>query len=238
MKDNWTEQDSQKFIDYGEFFVPDRNIQIDVICDLLSASKSLHQVVDLCCGEGKLCEAILKKFDHSTVKGFDLSEEMLSKAKATLGGFKGRFEAIQFDLSNQSWFPKAADSDAFVSSLAIHHLDDQQKATLYKNLYDLLNTEGVLVVADIVKPTRQIGFDIAEKLWDKAVKEKSALEDRQDAIKIFREDGWNYYQDPEADPIDKPSSLFDQLKWLEQAGFKGVDIFWMNAGHAIFAGWK
>ena len=42
--------------------------------------------------------------------------------------------------------------------------------------------------------------------------------------------------DPE--DIDKPSPLLTQLKWLEQAGFKAVDVFWMQAGHAIFGGWK
>ncbi len=40
------------------------------------------------------------------------------------------------------------------------------------------------------------------------------------------------------DPIDKPSRLFEQLIWLEQAGFLDVDVHWMKAGHAIFGGRK
>jgi hypothetical protein len=44
------------------------------------------------------------------------------------------------------------------------------------------------------------------------------------------------YFDP--DDIDKPSRLLDQLKWLEQAGFADVDVYWMLAGHAIFGGRK
>ena len=36
----------------------------------------------------------------------------------------------------------------------------------------------------------------------------------------------------------KPSPLYAQLKWLEQAGFEGIDVFWMQAGHAVFGGWK
>jgi hypothetical protein len=42
------------------------------------------------------------------------------------------------------------------------------------------------------------------------------------------------YFDP--DDIDRPSRLFDQLKWLERAGFVDVDVYWMQAGHAIFGG--
>jgi len=28
------------------------------------------------------------------------------------------------------------------------------------------------------------------------------------------------------------------LKWLEGAGFKGIDVHFMQAGHALFSGWK
>ena len=43
-------------------------------------------------------------------------------------------------------------------------------------------------------------------------------------------------RDPDGNPIDKPSSLAEQLAWLVQAGFVGVDCHWLVAGHAIFSG--
>ena len=46
------------------------------------------------------------------------------------------------------------------------------------------------------------------------------------------------YSALDADPIDKPSTLLEQLRWLEAAGFAAVDVFWMEAGHAIFGGVK
>ena len=27
-------------------------------------------------------------------------------------------------------------------------------------------------------------------------------------------------------------------KWLEEAGFRQVDAFWIRAGHVVFGGWK
>ncbi len=47
---------------------------------------------------------------------------------------------------------------------------------------------------------------------------------------------WNYYRFP--DPSDRPSPLIDQLVWLKEAGFEVVDCFWVQAGHAIFGGYK
>ena len=38
------------------------------------------------------------------------------------------------------------------------------------------------------------------------------------------------------DPMDKPSGLFEQLGWLEAAGFEAVDVYWLKAGHAIYGG--
>ena len=38
--------------------------------------------------------------------------------------------------------------------------------------------------------------------------------------------------------MDKPSPLFHQLQWLDQAGFGRVDVHWLRAGHAIFSGMK
>ncbi len=47
---------------------------------------------------------------------------------------------------------------------------------------------------------------------------------------------WNHFYFP--DESDKPSPLYHQLQWLEQAGFVAVDCFWMQAGHAVYGGFK
>lgn len=52
----------------------------------------------------------------------------------------------------------------------------------------------------------------------------------------FENTEWNIFEYP--DPMDKPSPVFDQLRWLEQAGFKAVDVYWLKAGHAIYGGQK
>jgi hypothetical protein len=38
--------------------------------------------------------------------------------------------------------------------------------------------------------------------------------------------------------MDHPSPFLDQLNWFEAAGFQQVDVFWMQAGHAIYGGYK
>ncbi len=59
-----------------------------------------------------------------------------------------------------------------------------------------------------------------------------------DPHRKFVEHNWNYHAVPNPDPIDQPSPLLAQLKWLEQAGFVEVDVHWLLAGHAIFSNRK
>ena len=57
-----------------------------------------------------------------------------------------------------------------------------------------------------------------------------------DFQEFFVRERWNIYEYP--DPADKPSTLPDQLRWLEEAGFEGVDVFWARAGHALLGGYR
>lgn len=52
----------------------------------------------------------------------------------------------------------------------------------------------------------------------------------------FKEDGWNCYTHP--DSMDMPAPLFEQLRWLADAGYTGVDCFWQRRGHAIYGGYR
>ena len=54
----------------------------------------------------------------------------------------------------------------------------------------------------------------------------------------FQAESWNYYSDPEPDPVDQPSPLFDMLQWKALAGFSGIDVHYLKAGHAILSGMR
>jgi len=45
----WSET-SQTFLDYGRYFVPAREHQIETVCDLIPASNHPFTVFELCCG--------------------------------------------------------------------------------------------------------------------------------------------------------------------------------------------
>jgi len=232
----WQESDSSKFIDYGRFFVPDREEQIATFLDVIPDPGD-GLIVELCCGEGLLSQALLDRFPRARVLALDLSPAMLAAARARLAGHGDRFSTRQFDLADRSWrqFPEPV--HAFVSSLAIHHLDGDGKRELYRDLTAALAPGGAVVIADLVEPATPGSRVLAARAWDEAVRRRSLdLAGDLAPYQRFLDLRWNLWAETEPDPIDRPSPLFDQLRWLEEAGLSGVDVYWMKAGHAIFGG--
>jgi len=234
----WTEADSREFIDHGRFFVPDREEQIaTVLAALPEPGDGL--LVDLCCGEGLLSRALLERFQKARVLALDLSPAMLAQTGVTCAAWADRLETSPFDLADSSWrrFPEPV--HAFVSSLAVHHLDGEGKRRLFRDLAVTLAPGGAVVIADLVEPATPAARTLAAQAWDEATRRRSLeLAGNLGPYRIFRDERWNFYADPQPDPIDQPSRLFDQLRWLEEAGLSDVDVFWMKAGHAIFGGFK
>ncbi len=234
----WDEANSREFIDLGRFFVPEREEQIAAALGLIPDPGD-GLLVDLCCGEGLLSRTLLERFPRARVLALDLSPTMLAQARATCADHSGRFDTRPFDLADRSWrtFPEPV--RAFVSSLAIHHLDGEGKRQLYRDLAAALAPGGALVIADLVQPATPASQALAAKAWDDAVRRRSLeLSGGLGPYKKFIEMSWNLWAEAEPDPIDKPSTLLDQLRWLEEAGLGGVDVCWLKAGHAVFGGMR
>ena len=62
----WSEETSRLFIDYGRFFIPQSEHQMEVVASLLSGLDGRHVILDLCCGEGLLAEVLLALFGFSS----------------------------------------------------------------------------------------------------------------------------------------------------------------------------
>jgi tRNA (cmo5U34)-methyltransferase len=235
---SWSEDNSRQFVDYGRYFVPDRERQIGIIGDLIPPPGGAL-LVELCSGEGLLSRALLERFPSCRMLALDGSPEMRARTAATSRAHAARLTVAAFDLAARDWRAFAEPPHAIVSSLAIHHLDGGEKRTLFRDLAGALAPGGALVIADIVRPPDARGLALAAQQWDENVRERvQALDGDPAIIEEFGRLRWNYFRDPDGDPIDKPSSLAEQLAWMTEAGFTGVDCHWLLAGHAIFSGRK
>ena len=76
-----------------------------------------------------------------------------------------------------------------------------------------------------------------KKQWEAAIRlqsrEFTASEDDYERYKTVPR---MFYEQPAEE--DKPAALLDNLRFLTEAGFHGVDCFWRMCGFAIFGGYK
>ena len=67
----WNEDDSRHFVDYGACFVPERETRVDTLCSVIPPASDGAVIVDICCGEGLLCDALARRFPEAEIRALD-----------------------------------------------------------------------------------------------------------------------------------------------------------------------
>lgn len=238
VENGWTESDSQLYQDIARVAVPARAEQIATLLTLLPFKQDeAFRAVEIGCGEGIFSFTLLDCFGQAEVIALDGSAEMRAQANERLSRFDGRARVEPFDLAKTGWHAHLQTADCVISSLCLHHLDAQTKQALFTAICERLSRRGALLIADLVEPQRPEARELFATTWDRAAESQSTAETGSAHLfEKFVETKWNYYRFD--DPADQPSPLFEQLRWLKAAGFEIVDCFWLQAGHAIYGGYK
>jgi SAM-dependent methyltransferase len=162
------------------------------------------RVLDLGCGDGRLTALVLAAYPTSVATCVDMSEPMLAAAAERFRD-DDRVTFVTHDLEDP--LPFDGPFDAIVTSLAVHHVDDERKRTLYAEMADLLTPGGVLANLEIVaSPTR-------------------TLHDR-----------WRDEMGARDDPADVLRDPASQLGWISEAGLVDVDCIWKWRSLALLRG--
>lgn len=239
----WSEGDSEIFLDNGELFVPDRAAQTSTLLGLIPAQvDEAFSIAELASGGGELAKAILSHYPHCHYIAFDGSVTMREHLANVLAPFSERVEILPFELSEQTWRTALPSPlRCVVSSLCVHHLSHTEKKQLFRDMANRLETGGALLLADILWPATPHIAELFAQQYDEIVRQQSiATYGDLRGYEQFLQQHWNYfihdYNVPNS--YDKPAQLSDQLRWLGEAGFSQFDCYWMRAGHAVYGGFK
>jgi tRNA (cmo5U34)-methyltransferase len=239
--EGWSEATSSHFLDMADIYVPMRGEQIATVVGLIPAdANDAFTVVEMAAGGGALARAVLQAFPHCHYVALDGSSVMRAHLEQALAPFRDRLSVGHFALEETAWQAELPSPlRCVVSSLAVHHLTDEQKRLLFSELAQRIEPGGALLLADIVEAANPRVEQVFARQWDAATRAQSlARHGDLSAYEAFHADNWNYYTGAGKDDLDKPSRLVDQLLWLREAGFQQVDCFWMAAGHAIYGGYR
>jgi tRNA (cmo5U34)-methyltransferase len=213
-------------------FIPDRPRQLEVLVRVVRSGDRLpSRILDLGAGDGVLLECFLEAFPEATGVAVDFSLVMVEQARRRLKEFGSRATVAEADLGSPDWLRGVEPPfDAIVSGLAIHHLTDDRKRALYREVFDLLRPRGTFLNCEHVAsrgPWGQGMYDdaVSEHLWGRR-------QEHGDTVSL-EEVRTEYVSRP--DRADNILALVeDQCGWLREIGFQDVDCFWKYFELAIF----
>jgi len=185
------------------------------------APDAVIRVVDLGAGTGLLSALVAAAFPHATLTLVDVSAEMLAGARDRFSAEPQRFTYCVGDLASVEIPP----CDVALSALAIHHLEDEQKAELFARIYDSLQPDGIFINADQVLGATAVTEARNRDTWRRHARAAGASDtDLAMATERMR--------------ADRSATLSDQLRWLEEAGFGDVDCSFKSYMFAVYSGRK
>ena len=180
------------------------------------------KVLDLGAGTGLSSEMVLLAYPEAEITLVDVSGKMLAIAKSRLGRFQNKIEYREEDYTKVQI---EGEYDLIISSLSIHHLNDNEKRHLFGNCYHSLAVGGAFINADqVLGETPEIDKTYRER-WLKEVRGNGATEiELAAAFERMKE--------------DKMSTLPYQLSCLREAGFSETKCWYKYYSFVVFGGTK
>jgi tRNA (cmo5U34)-methyltransferase len=230
-------------------------VQDQVLRQLPFDSDAPFLLVDLGAGSGRLVERVLSQFPNARAALIDQSEPFLAIAERRLQRFGERVAFIKRRLQDD-WLsalspafrglsmskPPPSAVNAIVSMSAIHHLDSNEKKTLFARCHDVLAPGGVFINGDEYRPESDADYLATLQWW---AAQKDAAEMRGQVPESFRPvfEAWydrniRRFGEPKSSGDDCLETVDSQVANLSSTGFVRVEAVWAEKLWAVITARK
>jgi tRNA (cmo5U34)-methyltransferase len=201
--------------------IPHFDVYYGTLVQLADSKIDNPRILDLGAGTGLLTQLLWEKHPDAQFQLVDMAPEMLNIAKNRFSG-QDNFEYI-----NEDYLKYDFDGlfDMIVSSLSIHHLNHSDIKSLYQKAYDHLKPDGIFLNADEVIGPGSYSEEMYQKNWLEVISQ-AGLEEEDKKVILERMN------------FDNPATLEDNIKWLHEAGFKDVDVYYKYYNFVVLYGRK
>lgn len=187
------------------------------ILDLLPFDEPVAvDVLDLGAGTGALSAAVLARFPAARVTLVESESGDLDVATRRLASVAERIRVVADDYARIDLPGKY---DAVVSVLSLHRLGNIDTRALYRSIYASLRPGGAFICADRVAPV--------SKEMDESY--------RRGEGRLLHELGVDTTCGS-SEANDNRAPLRDHLQWLDNAGFRDVDVSFRVFRYAVYGG--
>ena len=206
------------------------------------------RILDLGCGPGTLALQVLKRHPNASAVAVDFDPLLLTMGQHLAGKKAERIQFVQADIRREEFWKEYRQSfDLIVSATAMHWLNDEHLAAVYRRCYRALKPCGWVMNSDHIagndpsvqeqyredlRVKREAAFRASpaerwNEFWNNLDRELAEL-DLADLRKADRY--WEGSDDGQ--PLDF------HLSALRDCGFEQVGLFWQEAGEAVVGAQK
>ena len=218
--------DVERFSDLaaGQATIPDSALAQELLVAVAARhNPGPSSVLDLGCGAGNLTLRLLValKTPPERIRLVDLSRQMLNRASERIraSGYAGDLETIHGDLRDVDL---GGPHGAILAAAVLHHLRGEAEwRETFARLRNALVPGGLLLIHDMVATSLPAAGEIVRERYGKHL---ATLKDEAYRDAVFA------YIERE----DSPEGLADQILWLRDAGFEGVDVLHALDGFAAY----
>ena len=232
----WADKEfAEQYIDNAEIYILERQrmfgIMRSCIRHFLSGKKDIR-VLDLGCGDGIVTSNVLDVDNSISATLVDASAEMLEKAKERFKGIRNiDYVKATFQEIVENALPEKG-YDVVVSSMAIHHLNMDEKQNFFAAISRHMRSGGHFINIDVVLPPSGPLDEWYMKLWEEWMDEKRA------ELKAFDEPSGDVIVRYKKGRENQPDTIEYQLDVLRSAGFTDVDCYYKYGIFVVYGGTK
>ena len=214
---------SEQYDGQRRALIPCFDLFYQTAAELAAAVPNVRRVLDLGAGTGLMSAFVRPSCPQAEFILADLSVQMLAKARERFRGLPN-VHFIEQDLTRLAPDDRLPENgfDLIVSALAIHHLDNPQKQTLFRQIARLLAPNGRFINADQVLGETATAETAYTEHWRRHVTVHPDLSAEAKAAAFERI------------KLDRMATLPDQFQWRAAAGLPPT-LYFQHYNFVVFA---
>jgi tRNA (cmo5U34)-methyltransferase len=165
-------------------------------------------ILDLGCGNGNITAQLISYFPNATFTLVDASPEMIDLCR-------DQFKAYDINYSNmyfKDFLFNAESYDLIVAGFSLHHCDDIEKQSIFKDINSALKKGGIFSYCDLMITKTNPDHPMLLEQWNKFVNNNFPDGEK-----------WTWILE-HYETFDKPTDYLVQIEWLKNAGFTNIQI--------------
>jgi tRNA (cmo5U34)-methyltransferase len=185
---------------------------ISSFCSQFAANFNPTSILDLGSGNGNVTAQLIPYFPNATFTLVDASAEMIALCRSQFKDYDVVFVNSYF----KDFLFKEENYDLVVAGFSLHHCDDTEKQSLFKNIHTSLKKGGIFSYTDLMISKTNPDHEMLLIKWKKFVDNNFS-----DGKK------WTWLME-HYETFDKPTDYKVQIEWMLDAGFVAIQIPFKN----------